>query len=481
VPTEVVTVPVIGKATGWARESVHPLEWPVPSDADQFHPTATVELSYDGGVTWAVDGDGPVAEGYTRWTVPALGPSNAKLSIVLHKYDALGVEILRRRIPLLDANFVPSQKAKYAWQRVADNAPFGPRDGAGGLVFNGKMWLIGGWNGDVFPLVSANDVWSSVDGATWTKEKPNTFVDPVTFDRTRDWEGRHFAGYQVFGGKMWIIGGDVVQGYYQTDVWSSTDGKVWTRRDIHTVTPRKDPSGFEYPADVWPPVEESQFGLRALHMTGVFGGKLYLMGGQRIEQFVDPVWPGKPGKALNDVWTSVDGASWTQVQTQGPMWAPRGFVSEVVELGGRMWLIGGGTHDDPTAGRPDREYFNDVWSTTDGVHWEQMPYKPPFSGRLWHNVKAFDGRLWVINGYDGHIPGAGRVADNTSDVWYSVDGSNWYSAQPPGTFVPRHAGTVWLHDGALFVGSGNAFTTDPAAPDGPGKWVAEVWKMAVAR
>ena len=92
------------------------------------------------------------------------------------------------------------ERATYRWIEVTDRAPFAPRDGAGALVFRGRMWLLGGWNpGDRehFPRICNNEVWSSADGAGWTLIKPNTFRDD-RFDPTRDWEGRHTAGYAVF-------------------------------------------------------------------------------------------------------------------------------------------------------------------------------------------------------------------------------------------------------------------------------------------
>ncbi|MFN0055592.1 MAG: hypothetical protein ACKV0T_25880, partial [Planctomycetales bacterium] len=113
---------------------------------------------------------------------------------------------------------------KYRWKRVTLTAPFAPRDGAGALTFNGRLWLLGGWNpGDkkYFPRICNNEVWSSRDGADWRLEKPNTFLDD-RFDPASDWEGRHTAGYVVFRDAMWIIGGDVNQRHYQNDVWNST-------------------------------------------------------------------------------------------------------------------------------------------------------------------------------------------------------------------------------------------------------------------
>ncbi len=155
---------------------------------------------------------------------------------------------------------------QYEWKKVTLTAPFAARDGAGSLTFQGKMWLIGGWNpGDkkFFPRICNNEVWNSTDGAAWTLIKPNSFLDQK-FDAAKDWEGRHTAGYVVYKDKMWIIGGDVNQGHYQNDVWNSSDGKTWT-----FVNPDK-------------PVP---WGPRALHYTVVHDGKIWILGGQTMPAF----------------------------------------------------------------------------------------------------------------------------------------------------------------------------------------------------
>lgn len=470
----------------WAKESVHPIEWPIPTDLGELLEYVTVEQSVDGGRTYAHIGTVALQERYFRWTLPADG-EQARIRVTFFgAKDGRSTGALRH-LDSPEVRLAPSQRRNYTWKRVANDAPFGPRDGAGGLVFGGKMWLIGGWNGNRFPLVSANDVWSSTDGATWTEVKPNTFVDPQKLDRANDWEGRHFAGYQVWNGAMWIVGGDVVQGYYQTDVWRSTDGAHWTRTDVHRKVPRliedTNPNSPTFGTLVeltdYRPAEVADFGMRSLHVTGVFRNRLYVMGGQRIEQFVNPIWPGAPAAAFNDVWVSDDGARFTMVPTASPMWSPRGLVGEAVEHDGRMWLIGGGTYDDPGTPWRDRTYSNEVWSTRDGARWEKTLEQPPFSPRVWHNVKVFDGRIFVINGYDGPEGGRGRAADNLRDVWYSTDGRNWYDAKTPAELTGRHAGTAWVHAGSLFVGSGNAFAVVPPGTS-TARWIADVWRMSIA-
>src|SRR2546422_5462948 len=105
-------------------------------------------------------------------------------------FSALAAMILTA--PCTAAQDVPV----YAWERVTAKAPFAPRDGAGALTFQGRMWLLGGWNpGDKkhFPRTCNNEVWSSADGKEWRLDKANSFLDK-TFDPSKDWEGRHTAG-----------------------------------------------------------------------------------------------------------------------------------------------------------------------------------------------------------------------------------------------------------------------------------------------
>jgi hypothetical protein len=312
----------------------------------------------------------------------------------------------------------------YRWVKVTDRAAFAPRDGAGAVVFRNRMWLLGGWNpGDAvhFPRVCNNEVWSSSDGAAWALIKPNTFGRPG-FATQSDWEGRHTAGYAVFRDRMWIIGGDANQGHYQNDVWSSEDGRHWTQVN----------SGRPVP---WAP--------RALHYTLVFRGKVWVMGGQTMPAFA-------PAREVfyRDIWNSADGVHWERVLPEEPWWPARGMIGGSVVFGDRMWILGGGTYDTPQT--PDRRFYNDVWSSADGVHWKRQTERAPWKPRQYHDVAVFDGRMWVLEGYDGA---------NRNDVWHSADGVDWHEV--PGTpWKARHAASVFVFDGALWVVAGNNMEPD---------------------
>jgi hypothetical protein len=77
------------------------------------------------------------------------------------------------------------------------------------------------------------------------------------------------------------------------------------------------------------------------------------------------------------------------------------FVSLVHQ--GRMWVIGGIDSE----GR----FLNDVWSSQDGVAWEQASPAAAFCPRWAFTGFAFKGRLWISSGIDG--------TRFLNDVWWS--------------------------------------------------------------
>ncbi len=291
------------------------------------------------------------------------------------------------------------------------------------------MWLLGGWNpGDkvYFPRICNNEVWSSADGAAWTLEKPNTFLD-ARFDPTRDWEGRHTAGYAVFRDKLWIIGGDANQGHYQNDVWNSGDGKTWAlvAKDVP-----------------WAP--------RCLHYTVVFRDKLWVMGGQTMPAFAEA-----QETFYRDIWNSSDGVHWERVEPREPYWTARGMIGGAAVFQDRMWILGGGTYDTPRT--PKRQFFNDVWSSADGVAWTCHTPSAAWTPRQYHEVAVFDDRLWVLEGWN---------QGNRNDVWHSADGVAWEEL-PNTPWRPRHAASVFVHDGALWMVAGNNMESDVWKLDPP--------------
>ena len=137
----------------------------------------------------------------------------------------------------------------------------------------------------------------------------------------------------------------------------------------------------------------------------VFRGRLWMFGGMHRY---------RPDRVnLNDVWVSDDAESWQQITGAAP-WPPRHVFSAVVH-DDRMWVI---------AGAPDgMVYFNDVWSSQDGLHWtEHHCERPRFPVRKNPACVSFRGRLWIIGGNELVRP---AVSQTVHDVWSSEDGADW--------------------------------------------------------
>ena len=302
----------------------------------------------------------------------------------------------------------------YEWVNVTLTAPFAARDGAGALTLGDRMYLLGGWNKRDkvnFPKICNSEVWTSTDGLDWKR-----------INAQAPWEGRHTAGWVVHQDKLWVLGGDCNQRHYQPDLWNSPDGVTWTN------------VGDDLP-----------WGVRALQLVYAFKGRLWAMGGQTMPAFV----PGSPEVFYNDVWCSEDGTRWTRVLEHAP-WAPRGMSSGQVVFKDRLWILGGGTYDTPAT--PTRQFYNDVWSTPDGIQWTCHTEHAAWHPRQYHEVAVWDDRMWVMEGY--HKDGGNR-----KDVWYSDDGVNW-TELPDTPWKPRHAASLFVHQDALWMVAGNNMEPD---------------------
>lgn len=310
------------------------------------------------------------------------------------------------------------------WSKVQAGASFPPMDGAGALVFKGEMWLLGGWAPGTVPFpYTTNGVWKSPDGANWA------------YVTSGPWSPRHFSGYAVHDGKMWVVGGDPNSGRYLNDVWNSPDGTNWVQ--VASDVPWRN---------------------RSLHCVVAFDGKLFVMGGQKLPQFItDGSINQSAEEFYNDVWSTADGITWVQVTEHAP-WAPRGGIAGSVVLDGRMWILGGGTY--PTPGR-DGQIFNDVWSSTNGRDWTLELASAPWNPRYYHSVGVFKNQMWLVGGVSGQDLG---------DVWASYDGREW--RQPSGVpWPPRHAQSMFVHSNALWIAAGTIRD---------GEMANDVWKLTIS-
>ena len=292
------------------------------------------------------------------------------------------------------------------WSELTTYAPFSPRQTMG-TEFNGQMWIIGGQANSVTAGKNVNnEIWRSSDGLNWTRVTPaGALFSP---------RNRHAV--VAFNNKLWVIGGwDELPdlggtGTRFNDVWSSPDGVNWTQQT---------------------PAGGTIFSPRLGHATLVYGGKLWVIGGDIA---------GASATMVNDVWSTTDGTTWVQATANAAFSTREGHGAVV--LNNAMWVTGG------DAGSAT---FADTWKSTDGVTWSpQQPVGTSFSARTHHGAAVLNGRMYVIGGAAGPYFGA----EAYNDVWSSADGTNWRRDTPAAGFAARSIFATFVHNNELWLAGG---------------------------
>lgn len=200
----------------------------------------------------------------------------------------------------------------HVWAEVVDGAGYwSARYRFGSCVFNGKMWVIGGYGSSTY----YNDVWYSSDGESWTRATASA-----------GWSARMGMGVVVYNSKMWVFGGSSAAGRHR-DVWYSSDGATWTQA-----------------------TSSASWAARWLMGACVYDGKMWIAGGN-----------GTTTTVYNDVWYSTDGATWTRT-TDNAAWSDR-MEMKLMSFDGKMWMFGGQIASSPYTN------YNEIYYTTNGTNW----------------------------------------------------------------------------------------------------------------
>jgi len=210
----------------------------------------------------------------------------------------------------------------------------------------------------------------------------------------------------AFKGKMWILGGKLTATQWTNAVYSSTDGLTWNK------------------------VTDAPWGNRAGHTAVVFKDKIWVMGGTLQQGHV----------LQNDIWSSSDGVTWNKV-ANAP-WKPRSQFASVI-FKDKIWVIGG-----LYKGLNHYYVINDVWSSSDGITWENThrenyAWQGVWRPRHHHTAVVFKEKMWILGG-----------ANYQRDVWSSSDGINWgrVAVSTPWGFRGNHSSVVYLNKMWVFGG-----------------------------
>ncbi len=127
-----------------------------------------------------------------------------------------------------------------AWKLETENAGWSKRRDAQVVVFDGRLWIMGGghWNPENIPR---NDVWCSEDGVSWTQ---------VTAEAA--WTPRMWFSLVAYRGRMWVFGGWSRANGNFNDVWYTKDGKDWTELKSDVIwTRRHAQSAYVFRDRIW--------------------------------------------------------------------------------------------------------------------------------------------------------------------------------------------------------------------------------------
>jgi len=382
------------------------------------------------------------------------------------------------------------------WTQLTRNAAFSTRSGHKMVSFNNRLWVIGGKVPDIYGYCSVptSDVWYSEDGVSWTRATANAgFV------------ARYHHALVVFNNKLWVIGG-VDAGYNSyNDVWSSSDGINWTLetaaaafspRKLHNVMVLNNTlylAGGGAGKDVWSSTdgvnwteETADGGFTSAHTLAVFDDKLW------INNFT----------TNNEMWYSTNGKDWFNSGINSKF--ARVVNPELVAFDNKLFFLGGATFSGnvykndswyitatstqwsraiPGANYPWRyghagvsfknklwvisgydryEWFNDIWSSSDGITWSEEVATTPFSARLGHEVIEFNNTLWLFGGTD--------YSGTKYDEWSSSDGISWSEETPDTVIADKYGYQLAVFNGKLWLFGGRNRVDD--------SFSTEVWNTS---
>jgi hypothetical protein len=259
----------------------------------------------------------------------------------------------------------PQAPSRFDWSRVSDDTA--------GLRGDGHLSSVVA-GGPGFVAVGSADsaaVWTSTDGARWSRVPHNDAIFP----------SGDISSVIVGGPGLVAVGTDESEGSHDAAVWTSPDGVTWSRGS---------------------------------HDEAVFGGP--------GDQLMFDVAIGGPGLVAvgHDsttgaaVWTSVDGIIWSRVPpTDSIPSGDREDSMSSVTAGGPGLVAVGSNNDDDYATIPA------VWTSPDGINWSVVPGEPAFSG----GSAGYPQISSVTTGGPGLV--AVGWIDYHAAVWTSPDGVAW--------------------------------------------------------
>lgn len=157
----------------------------------------------------------------TSWTMvsPAIPAGDGfHFDLVVFNNKLWAVAVNNINLQQANKNCVLSTTDGKTWTAAATAVPWRSGHANTTVVFNNQLFVVG--VSSAGGVGAGQEVYSSSDGVAWTQVTP-TLPQGVRID----------PGVIVFNGKIWMLGGKDNINYaayaYHCDAWSSSDGKTW--------------------------------------------------------------------------------------------------------------------------------------------------------------------------------------------------------------------------------------------------------------
>jgi hypothetical protein len=214
----------------------------------------------------------------------------------------------------------------------------------GGVVFNNKMWIIGGAyliNPSIGAYRDTNDVWYSSDGKTWLPATGNGGFQEINSrlvhqnkifiaSQNQVWsssDGSHWGEEQGnFPGGTMLSFKDTLWAISDSMVWFSYDGRIWSKRNTNNTFPIRIDASF-----------------------GIYNNLLWRSGG---------ILPDASDQLSDEIFCSENGGTW-KIAQRNPAFGNRGGHTFIAGFG-KLWVFDGFLCDPQTLSN-----CNYVWSTDD--------------------------------------------------------------------------------------------------------------------
>ena len=150
-------------------------------------------------------------------------------------------------------------------------------------------------------------------------------------------------------------------------------------------------------------------------------------GGELV--FNDQMWlfGGYFPELSSDVWSTKDGINWQQhpsIPANGGINIPLNYVYK-----GKMWIVSN---------------EGELYSSADGNHWDLVNAKPGWGKRYAAGGVVFKNKMWVLGGLQDQ--------SLKNDIWWSEDGVKWTKSSADAPWSPRQLfGNVVVKDNKMWI------------------------------